>query len=310
MRAILNTLVDELNRLKAAGVKEVSVSDEGLAALHQAVDKLARLNPPPKTESQPEEKSAPSPALSMPSQAPAAPVIPRSEPRKLPPPSPFTLPEGDKTVRWTWLLDRVLKDPVCLSQVRPGKKVVLGVGSLDAPIMFVGEAPGAEEEIQGEPFVGPAGQLLTKMIAATGLKRADVYIGNIMNWRPQMSLGSDGLQHGNREPSEEEMNYCLPFLRAQIEIVKPRIVVGLGATAARGLLGFHSFKTLGEIRGRWLEYCGLPLLISYHPSYLLRKESESPLSERKAKRAAWEDYLKVMEKAGLPISEKQRSYFA
>jgi uracil-DNA glycosylase family 4 len=177
------------------------------------------------------------------------------------------------------------------------------VGSLDARIMFVGEAPGAEEEIQGEPFVGPAGQLLTKMIQAMGLKRSDVYIGNIMNWRPQMPTAEGREQVGNRPPNEEEMRYCLPYLRAQIEVVKPELIVALGSTAAQGLLGFGSFKALGDIRGRWHTFADKPLMVTYHPSYILRNQSN------RSKRMIWEDLLKVMERGALPVSEKQRSFF-
>jgi len=191
-----------------------------------------------------------------------------------------------------------------LSFARPaGEKVVLGVGNLDAQIMFVGEAPGAEEEIQGEPFVGPAGQLLTKMIGGMGLKRPDVYIGNIMNWRPELPLSDGGTQIGNRPPTQEEMLYCLPFLRAQIEIVQPSLLVALGSTAAQGLLGFGTFKALGEVRGRWKEFAGKPLMVTYHPSYILRSQTN------RSKRMIWEDLLKVMERAPLPISDKQRGYF-
>jgi DNA polymerase len=198
------------------------------------------------------------------------------------------------------LLETVTSDVTCRANVRAGKKVVLGVGSLEAKIMFVGEAPGAEEEIQGEPFVGPAGQLLTKMIQAMGLKRSDVYIGNIMNWRPQMPTVEGRDQVGNRPPSEEEMRYCLPYLRAQIEVVNPELLVALGSTAAQGLLGFGSFKALGDIRGQWREFAGKPLMVTYHPSYILRNQSN------RSKRMIWEDLLKVMERATLPISEKQR----
>jgi uracil-DNA glycosylase family 4 len=193
---------------------------------------------------------------------------------------------------------------VCLSHARPGKKVALGVGNLDAQIMFVGEGPGAEEESQGEPFVGPAGQLLTKMIGAMGLKRADVYIGNIMNWRPELPQGPEGAPAGNRPPTEEEMLYCVPFLRAQIEIVQPQLLVAVGSAAAQGLLGYGAFKTLGEVRGRWHEFSGKPLMVTYHPRYLLRP----PVDNRK-KRLVWEDLLKVMERGALPISDKQRAFF-
>ncbi|MCW5549845.1 MAG: uracil-DNA glycosylase [Opitutaceae bacterium] len=275
MRHALNAIAEELRRLKAVGVECVNVSEEGLRRLRaaQAGRKLPAVDAPP-----------PAPAPSA-----APPVI--------------ELPAGSKAARWAALREIVLNDPVCLSHVRPGKKVVFGVGSLDARIMFVGEAPGAEEEVQGEPFVGPAGQLLTRMIAAMGLDRASVYIGNIMNWRPEMPVNANGVQFGNRPPTPEEMTYCLPYLVKQIEVVAPQVIVALGATAAQGLLGFGAFKTLGEVRGRWREFAGKPLMITYHPSYILRNQSN------RSKRMIWEDLLKVMERSDLPVSEKQRGYF-
>ena len=316
MRNALHVLTDELKRLKAAGVKTVSVPDETLAALRQAMQQNCGSGMADRGKAQiaaPEPVAVVSatPLIAAWTPPPAKSEIqnPKSEIKKLPPPPVFALPEGDKATRWAWLRDRVLGDPVCRAHVRPGKKVVFGVGSIDAQIMFVGEAPGADEEVQGEPFVGPAGQLLTRMIQAMGLQRQQVYIGNIMNWRPELPTGADGRQYGNREPTEEEMGYCLPYLRAQIEVIAPTILVALGATASKGLLGMRAFKTLGEVRGRWHEYCGRPFMVTYHPSYLLRKETESKLGERRAKRAAWEDYLLVMERAGLPISPKQRGFF-
>ena len=234
---------------------------------------------------------------------PTTAVVPKISVAALPPAPIVMLPEGDKARRWAALLDAVTKDATCCSNVRPGKKVVLGVGSLDAKIMFVGEAPGAEEEIQGEPFVGPAGQLLTKMIQTMGLKRSEVYIGNIMNWRPQMPTVEGREQVGNRPPAEEEMRYCLPYLRAQIDVVNPELLVALGSTAAQGLLGPGSFKALGDIRGKWHEFAGKPLMVTYHPSYILRNQSN------RSKRMIWEDLLKVMERAALPVSEKQRGFF-
>jgi len=208
------------------------------------------------------------------------------------------LAAGDKPARWTALRERVLGDAVCRAHARPGKQVVFGVGDLGAKIFFCGEAPGAEEEQQGEPFVGPAGQLLNKMIQAMGLRREEVYIGNIMNWRPEMPT-----TFGNRPPTAEEMAYCLPFLRAQIEVVDPALIIALGATAAKGLLGADNFKSLGEIRGQWKQFAEKPVMVTYHPSYLLHNDT------RRAKRAVWEDLLKVMERVGLPIGEKQRGYF-
>jgi DNA polymerase len=213
------------------------------------------------------------------------------------------IPEGDKAARWAAVRQQVLDDPVCRSKVRPGRKIVLGVGSLDAAIMFVGEAPGAEEEVQGEPFVGPAGQLLNRMIGGMGLSRSEVYIGNIMNWRPDLPAGPEGAQTGNRPPTEGEMAHCLPYLRAQVEIVNPRLLVALGATAAKALLGWRSFSALGEVRGRWHDLGGRPLMVTYHPSYILRNPTN------RTKRLIWEDLLKVMERANIPISEKQRGFF-
>ena len=229
-------------------------------------------------------------------------VTPAPAPTGLPLPPAVVLPAGDKPSRWAALRELVRADATCRVHLRAGKKAVLGVGNLDARIMFVGEAPGAEEEIQGEPFVGPAGQLLNRMITGMGLQRSEVYIGNIMNWRPDLPLAG-GVQIGNRPPTREELAYCLPFLRAQIEIVRPEILVALGATAAHGLLGPGSFRALGEVRGQWREFDGTPLLVTYHPSFILRNPTQ------RSKRMIWEDFLKIMERAGLPVSERQRAYF-
>ncbi len=337
MRAVLETLASELRRLKAAGVKTVPVSDESLAALRQVVaarreaggERTEAGSQRPEARGQrsadgsqgtevrgqgSEVRGQGSEVMavreSVPIQNPEPGTLNPAAPAPagLPPPE-VVLPAGDKAARWRALRELVLNHPVCQAHVRPGRQVVFGVGNLDAKIMFVGEAPGADEEQQGEPFVGPAGQLLTRMIKGMGLERSDVYIGNIMNWRPELPPRPDGVQVGNREPSPEEMAFCLPFLAAQVEVVAPGQLVALGATAARGLLGAHAFKTLREARGRWYDYHGRPLRVTYHPSYLLRKEADGPLAARRSKRDVWEDLLAVMERAGLPISDKQRNYY-
>lgn len=303
MRASLTAITEELQRLKAAGVRAVPVTDEALRRLRAQIEGLRAdaaepADPPP----------APTPVTAAPPRQMVR-AESASEPARaavaatLPAPPEVNLPEGDKATRWAALRECVLNDPVCRAHVKPGKQVVFGVGNIDARIMFVGEAPGAEEEVQGEPFVGPAGQLLTKMIQGMGLQRSDVYIGNIMNWRPEIAGSGPSGQIGNRPPTEEEMRYCLPYLRAQIEVVAPALLVALGKTAVEGLLGFNRFKTLGEARGRWHEFAGRPLMVTYHPSYILREPTN------KKKRLIWEDLLQVMEKAELPISEKQRGYF-
>ena len=174
---------------------------------------------------------------------------------------------------------------------------MFGVGNPDAEIMFIGEAPGADEDAQGEPFVGRAGQLLTKIIAAMGFGRDDVYIANVLKCRPDMPHG----QSGNRPPTLDEMQTCLPYLKEQIDIVQPKALVALGATAVEGLLGTRG--AMRELRGKWHSYQETPLMITYHPSYLLR--NQTPAEKRKV----WEDMLMVLERIERPISEKQRRYF-
>jgi len=176
-------------------------------------------------------------------------------------------------------------------------QTVFGVGNPDADLMFVGEAPGFDEDRHGEPFVGRAGQLLTRIIKAMGFAREEVYIANVLKCRPDMPAGA----YGNRAPTPQEMQTCRPYLVEQIDIIQPRVVVALGAVAVEGLLGTRG--TMRELRGRWHSYSGVPLMITYHPAYLLRNQS---LSE---KRKVWEDMLQVLERLEKPVSEKQRNYF-
>lgn len=176
-------------------------------------------------------------------------------------------------------------------------QTVFGVGNPDADLMFIGEAPGADEDARGEPFVGRAGQLLTRIIETMGFARADVYIANILKCRPD----TPGASSGNRAPTPVEMQTCRPYLMKQIEIIQPKVIVALGAVAVEGLLGTRG--AMRELRGRWHSFNGTPLMITYHPAYLLRNQSPSE------KRKVWEDMLQVMERLGQPITEKQRRYF-
>lgn len=175
--------------------------------------------------------------------------------------------------------------------------MVFSTGNPEADLMFVGEAPGYQEEQQREPFVGPAGQKLDDIIKAMGLSRAQVYISNIVKFRP----ATPGQTTNNRKPTAEEMASCLSFIRAEVEIVKPRCIVALGGTAGEGLLGLSGSVT--GMRGKWHDFGGIPVRVTYHPSYLLRSSSI------RDKRAVWEDMMEAMEKLGLPISDKQRSFF-
>lgn len=141
-------------------------------------------------------------------------------------------------------------------------QTVFGVGSSTAEIMIVGEAPGANEDRQGEPFVGRAGQLLTHMLKAISLSRENVFIANILKCRPP----------NNRDPSPEEVATCTPYLREQIELIQPKLIVAVGRIAAQFLL--ESTQTLGRLRGQWHDYHGTPLYVTYHPAYLLRSPRE------------------------------------
>jgi len=171
------------------------------------------------------------------------------------------------------------------------KNAVPGEGYPHAQIVFVGEAPGGDEDMQGRPFVGRAGQLLDKIIAAMGLKRQDVFICNVLKCRPP----------DNRDPKPDEIVSCIHFLEKQLEIIKPEIIVALGAHAARTLL--KSNDAIGQLRGKFLEYYTasgygpIKLMATYHPAYLLRNYSDDN------RRRVWEDMQKVMRELGMPVSK-------
>jgi DNA polymerase len=164
------------------------------------------------------------------------------------------------------------------------KQIVFGVGSPNAELMFIGEAPGADEDQQGEPFVGRAGQLLNNMIKAMGLRREDVYIANIIKCRPP----------GNRMPERDECETCSPFLMRQISAIKPKAIVALGAVAAKTLLAINA--PMSEFRGHWFDFRGTKLAVTYHPAFLLR--------DPRQKKETWKDLQMVMKELGLAIPAK------
>ena len=178
---------------------------------------------------------------------------------------PNDLPELEKIA---------LRCTKCPELVEGRTQVVFGVGNPNAQLMFVGEAPGRDEDIQGIPFVGRAGQLLTKIIVAMKMSRDDVYIANILKCRPPQ----------NRNPLPTEMVSCMPYLEKQIDLIKPRVLVALGSIAARALLEVSD--AIGKLRGKFYTYRGTPLMVTYHPAYLLRNANE--------KKTVWEDMKKVM----------------
>jgi DNA polymerase len=324
---LLDATIAHLEKLREDGVQFVPVKGETLRALNAP---LARPSASLNRATTPERPAPPTPAApvardwdSSPS-PPAAPAAPRSVspaaasrwsqaaalpkpvapvPRKpAPPPAPEVplppkLEPAAKEAALAALRVRVLSCVKCPNLVTSRKSVVFGVGDIHARLMFIGEAPGADEDERGEPFVGKAGELLTKIILATGLIRSQVFIANILKCRPD----TPGQSAGNRKPTTDEMATCIPWLHEQINLIQPEAMVALGATAVEGLLG----KTEGitRLRGNWRTYRGIPLMPTYHPAYLLRNQA---LSE---KRKVWEDMLAVMEKLQMPISEKQHGFF-
>ena len=164
------------------------------------------------------------------------------------------------------------------------KQIVFGVGNPRAELMFIGEAPGADEDQQGEPFVGRAGQLLNNMIKAMGLRREDIYIANIIKCRPP----------GNRTPERDECETCSPFLMRQIAAIRPKVLVALGAVAAKTLLAINA--PMSELRGKWYDFRGTKLAVTYHPAFLLR--------DPRQKKEAWKDLQMVMKDLGLVAPPK------
>jgi DNA polymerase len=293
---LLDATIQHLEGLKSRGTRFVAVSPETLAALARA--------PRPAPVSHAPTPAAHPANLPVPSSVPNAARSDQSSPPRPPesvtptPRAPEPAPASPaKTAAFAELRARALACVKCPHLASSRKNVVFGVGNIDSPLLFVGEAPGADEDAQGEPFVGKAGQLLTKIIQTMGFSRQSIYIANILKCRPD----TPGQSAGNRKPTPEEMQTCIPYLHEQIDLIQPKVIVALGATAVEGLLG----KTEGitRLRGHWRTYRNIPLMPTYHPAYLLRNQS---LSE---KRRVWEDMLAVLEKLAMPISEKQRNFF-
>lgn len=270
----VDAVIEFLEAEKARGVTHILLDDEarkGLRALFRGTRPAAR--------------TTAAPAVPAPQTAPAAPAA-------------IHVSGSGKTEQLATLRAQAETWAPARSLGTLRETMVFATGNPDARLMLVGEAPGYEEEKKREPFVGPAGQKLTDILKAMGLSREEVYISNIVKFRPATPRQTTN----NRKPSPEEMAACLPFIRAEVEIVKPACIIALGGTAAEGLLDISG--SVGSMRGSWHEFGGIPLRVTYHPSYLLR--SNADLS---TKRQVWEDMLAVMERLEMPVSEKQRGFF-
>lgn len=245
--------------------------------------------------SEPTEPSVSPPAGSVARVSPPQPEIAKPEPPAVAA-SPATLSEGatrpvmdaskkrsktERNQQLKVLQEAVSRCTLCDELATTRTQTVFGVGNPQARLCFFGEAPGADEDEQGEPFVGRAGQLLTRIIEACGLKREDVYILNVLKCRPP----------GNRNPAPEEAQNCRPFFERQLEIIQPEYICCLGAIAASTLL--ETKQTIGKLRGSLHDWRGIKVLATYHPAYLLRNPS--------AKRTVWEDMQFLMADMGIAI---------
>jgi DNA polymerase len=252
LNEIIDGTIAALENMKRSGVTHVEVSRETL-------EELGRAPRPARLESEVQEE-----------------LTTRREA------SPPTMSAtGDVAAELAGLEARAKICVKCGELSRCRHSVVFGVGSPRAEIMFVGEAPGHDEDMQGIPFVGRAGELLTKIIAAMGYTREDVYIANVLKCRPPQ----------NRTPFPEEVANCLPYLLSQIELIRPKIIVALGATAVRALLDVQLGIT--KMRGHWYTFRDIPIMPTFHPAYLLRNPP--------AKKEVWDDMKAVLEKLGREV---------
>lgn len=279
----IDTFLDYLKAEQARGVTHVSLDTEARSALRALHERLRK---PGTTRAAP---VATPPASSHTAAAPTAPeqAVTRVDP-------------GSGTNR-----ERIERLRGQAAGWEPARRLgtlrdtlVFSTGNPDAKLVLVGEAPGYEEERQGEPFTGPAGRKLDDILKAMGISREEVYITNIVKNRPAMARQATN----NRKPSSEEMQAWLPFVKAELEVIRPTCIVALGATAAEGLLG--TTQGIGAMRGKWHEFQGIPVRATYHPSYLLRTEGRL-----EPKRQLWEDMLTVMERLKMPVTQKQRGFF-
>lgn len=287
MPSDLEVIANELKRLQRDGIDRIFIEDQTMKLLSSAKEMLdiessltIKGSEEKKVSTTIEEDTAEKKKVKI-SKAPKIQLI-----------------KGDARTQMAWLGEKINTNDVCRSQIEEPGKVVLGAGSMTADILFCGEAPGIDEALSGEPFTGKAGDLLSKIITAMGLSRDSTYLTYIIKWRP-----SHDKPYGERPPTVEEIAFCMPYLKAQIEIIQPKVIVALGNAAARALIGDDLEQNFSDVRGTWSSYQDIPVMITFQPSYLQRNNT------LKTKRLAWEDMLQVMERCGLRISEKQRAFF-
>ena len=225
--------------------------------------------------------------LQLPKPTLKIPVAPAADLLNEPP--PILSPVDDRKIALHQLIKEVASCEKCPELFATRTQTVFGVGPQSPELCFVGEAPGADEDAQGEPFVGKAGQLLTRIIVGSGFKREEVYICNTLKCRPP----------GNATPTPKQCENCRPYFERQIDLIQPKIICCLGNVASKNLLK----TTLGitKLRGKKFEYRGIPVICTYHPSYLIRQTGESL---QKSKAEVWEDMKTILRELGRPIPGK------
>ncbi len=286
-RALIRSIRQRVENLSRVGLDRLALPELDLPDRHEAPREASQAIRPLEIEPSRPAATAPIPKA-PPAQRLSAPIpLPVGSLFEEPAIEDPILPPGERAAALATLASEVATCTRCPQLVLARTQTVFGVGSPTARLMFIGEAPGAEEDRRGEPFVGRAGALLTDMITkGMGLARGDVYIANILKSRPPE----------NRTPLPDEVAHCLPYLERQIAIIRPEYLCLLGKTAVSTLL--ETALSMGRLRGRWHRYRGIPTVVTWHPAYLLRNPA--------AKREAWEDLQMLMQAMGLKPSERRR----
>jgi len=281
LEKIINNIEEYIKYSKDNGASRVELSQE---VLQQIPILPFDLSDKPKQNATPQKQTTQQPPIApqQPTYQPAKEHLEQNTTKNTQPEqiniSQYSSPEeGLKKIA------EMLADCTGCSLGKSKTNFVLGEGSLTPEIMFIGEAPGADEDKEGRPFIGAAGQLLTKMLEKLGLPKEKIYLANILKCRPP----------NNRKPTEEEITACIQYLEAQIELLKPKVIVTLGGTAVNSLFN-ESFKITKQ-RGIWMEYKGIPVMPTYHPAYLLRAQ--------KKRWETWYDMIEVFKKINKPLPE-------
>jgi len=296
----LDALLEELKRQKAEGVRRVSVSDESLASLKTLAGVAPAASAPVASARPAPPPSDIRPSAQVASVRPATPVAVKptvvATTLVIADAPIFTLPAGTKAERMQALRQIVDACVETKKHLSGSHRALLGHGSLDAKIFFVGDAPTIEEMEAGKAFAGPVGEVFGKILTAAALTESDYYLAAVTVWRPEPPTA-----YGKRPPTVRELAFNLPYLRAQIDLIQPKVVIALGAQAFESLHGRS--RSITDARGTWFDLAGVPMMASWHPNYLLHNSNNA------LKRIFWEDFLQVMEKVGLPITDKQRGFF-